>query len=656
MIKIYTVLIQTRETLDTFAEYRSIFMDEIQSGSVGICQWVESGTTIDTALPDLHSLTDNKKEWRAVIIRTEADIAKSALPLDARNPYDFEAFSEMQENANGENQNDLIRLTQLLGGIPSPEKRFDPVVEERDGESGLIRNVVFKPVRNTEEEERVFRLQKQYEFDGIAPSSIILITVRLGHHFDDNDQAPYVRDENESSRFWKRNKYPGICRFVVFDYKKQGPFRREADRFRFWISVYLLIANELEPAFLQAYRLYNLNVQFDEQEMKHTFQSTINRLSSERLSLQHANQRERRRALQAETEIPDFRMEVPVTFTLPKLSRRKVRIRDFGMMSRSSSYEISRWAQSRREAEKTLEKSVKAADRALDKAADHFRSDYVFDEGAVETLDKYQREDMIEKTGALYEQLIELQGNLPTKKDLENEEMDKLDKKIRSLLKGRVQFKSAIYAMVVGLIFIAVAQIPGFITQQHHKVLALEMIALDALVLLAVLFICGFVVLLFQKWQIDGIMLNFNIKMQNYFRRLSSNVDDYSRYLTAVFSHSRGRTYIDAADRKQRSMSSIRKLRQKHMKAIDMFLARIERWNDVFHLGADFDRPASGKSSLLDVFIAPAENNMYQLDREPGNEAEINSSGMNAVTPYAFVSRLILDREEVFEKDNYYES
>ena len=99
-------------------------------------------------------------------------------------------------------------------------------------------------------------------------------------------------------------------------------------------------------------------------------------------------------------------------------------------------------------------------------------------------------------------------------------------------------------------------------------------------------------------------------------------------------------------------MTGIRKLRQRHIEAIDTFLARLERWNDAFHLDANFDKPAATRSAQLDIFKAPAENSMYQLEAEPGNEAEINSSGMNVMTPYAFVSRLILDREEVFEKDN----
>ena len=652
MIEIYTVLIQSRAALDLFSEYRSIFMDDLKKGNVGICQWVESGTTIDTALPDLHSLTDNKKEWRAIIIRTEADIAKSGMPLDTQNPYDFESVDAFQENENGENQNDLIRLTQLLGGVPSVEKRFEPVVEERDDDSGLVPNVIFKPAKNTEEENRTIRLQKQYEFDGVAPSSIILITVRLGHQYDDRDKDRLIRDEHESSRFWQRNKYPGICRFVVFDYKKQGPFRREADRFRFWMSIYLLTINEPDPAFLQAYRLYNVDVQFDEQEMRHAFQSTINRLNSERLSLQHANERDRKRNLQSDTELPDYRLEIPVTFQPPKVSKSQIRIKQFGMMSKSSGSEISRWAKGRGDVDKTLEKSIKIADRALDKTADHFRSDYIYDENSVECLDKYQREDLVEETDALYETIIDLQGKLPTKKEFASEEMDAFDRKVRSELKGRVQIKPAIYAMIIGLVLIAGVQVPGFFTQHHHRGLATEMVIIDVIVLLAVLFACGFGVLVFQKGKIDGEIRSFNRKMLDYFRRISSNVEDYGKYLTAVFSHARGRTYIDASDRKDRNMTGIRKLRQRHIEAIDTFLARLERWNDAFHLDANFDKPAATRSAQLDIFKAPAENSMYQLEAEPGNEAEINSSGMNVMTPYAFVSRLILDREEVFEKDN----
>ena len=55
--------------MEAFSQYQPLFAEAINGGRIGVCKWIEAGTTIDTALPEIGNLTDDKKEWRAVIVR-----------------------------------------------------------------------------------------------------------------------------------------------------------------------------------------------------------------------------------------------------------------------------------------------------------------------------------------------------------------------------------------------------------------------------------------------------------------------------------------------------------------------------------------------------------------------------------------------------------
>ena len=65
----YSVVILNSPTSEAFAEYHPLFLEGLKNGNIGLCKWNEDGMTIDTALPELRELTDDKEDWRAIIVR-----------------------------------------------------------------------------------------------------------------------------------------------------------------------------------------------------------------------------------------------------------------------------------------------------------------------------------------------------------------------------------------------------------------------------------------------------------------------------------------------------------------------------------------------------------------------------------------------------------
>lgn len=109
-------------------------MDAITDESVGFCTWIQSGESIDTAIPELRELTDDKSEWSAVVVLSENDLRELGSSPNTQNPFDFSQFGHDEDELNI-STNNLIRLTHMLGGVPSPEKHFRSMTVEEEGKT-----------------------------------------------------------------------------------------------------------------------------------------------------------------------------------------------------------------------------------------------------------------------------------------------------------------------------------------------------------------------------------------------------------------------------------------------------------------------------------------------------------------------------------------
>ena len=245
----YSVLIQSKKTLDSFEQFTPIFTDAVSQSKIGICQWMEAGKTVETALPELINLVAGKEEWRAVIVRLEDDAPMAAFPAAPDNPYDFLINAQPADGVQ-ESPVPLVRLTQMLGGVPAPQVRFERQLVEQTGKP---KQVVYLPSVDPEDEERYRELSERYHLNAKPPAEILLLSVRML----EEDQKPEVRRafvqplETRSSEFWKRNAYPGRCRFACFGMRRQGVMERNEDLFRFWTCVMLLSTNDLDAGTLQ---------------------------------------------------------------------------------------------------------------------------------------------------------------------------------------------------------------------------------------------------------------------------------------------------------------------------------------------------------------------------------------------------------------------
>ena len=148
----YTVIIQNNKTYDGLGRYMHLFSDSLDNNDVGICKWNEAGENIDTALPGLKELTDDKENWRAIIVRFEDEESMSKHTCSDINPFDF--YDNYISDDVKVSDVPLVRITQMLGGYPV----FNYDLQEK--------------------KDKVSEIKGKLQFDGKAPLTITLLSLR----------------------------------------------------------------------------------------------------------------------------------------------------------------------------------------------------------------------------------------------------------------------------------------------------------------------------------------------------------------------------------------------------------------------------------------------------------------------------------------------
>lgn len=646
VVHTYSVIIQNQKTLESYSQYQPLFAEAVRSNAIGVCKWIESGTTIDTALPELASLTDDKQEWRAVIVRYEDDDRMAAFESDPRNPYDF-SVNQDADDGTLESPVPLVRLTQMLGGVPPLEVEFEVKTIKEEHKAP---RTVYIPVKDERKEEEHRRLERKYRFDGRPPSSILIVTARSGVRDEENIEGVWTHHkESESSEFWKRNHFPSICRFLVCDFTAQGPIQKEADDFGFWYSIMLLSINEWDSSTIQAYRLYSLKAVMNRPAMTEAFQSLADRLRDAKRWLERSIRRDVEGRVCEETQLPEYRLEVSVAVNRPKAEEHLPRKNSFKVLSAGALSDVSIWSRQRQAAEEELTACVRSAERTLDQTADKMRGGCVFTQDEVTPLNRYQEEDIQRELGEIYKNVVNIQGKLPREDLSENDELRQAASRVRGYLLGRVMKEPAFIAVALAAVLLILAALPAaaeYLVDGSGSPAAIVYFVAGS-VFLVLLAAVG--TLLLQKLRLNLLITEYDRLLKSAFNQLIERAGDYSDYMSAIASHARGSSYLSHSNRKKYHLSMEHSAKYTHIKAINTLLDKLGKWSRAYRLDVDFTSKRTELRVEVDTTVAPAENKLYAFDMNAPYAVSINRSGMTMESPYRFASRIEIIREELYD-------
>ena len=650
----YTVLIVSKKTMNSLQQFYPILAEAIEEEQIGVCQWVESGTTVDTAMPELYEQISRKRMWRAVVVCAERDEVENKYPADSINPFDF--LENMGRDGltivDGELidcEAPLIRLTHMLGGFPTPEPKFTSRIVEQE-------NMVPRMEYVLSNDDEMYIQKKAYEqwnenhaFQGLPPAEIVLVKIRsaaaTANVFSRVRASWKVHTEADSSEFWKRNLYPHNCRFIVYDMDKRGVLRQQQDYFKFWTAMLLISQNEIDPNVLQAHRLYNLNIILDDVALTKSFQQTINKINMAKYQLQKGIARDEEEMKNEEAEIPEFEVHIPISFQFPKASDIHFDAREYGLTGGAESGDLANWEIYRQGANKELKKLLQSTNRTLDQATSRLRGLSTYAESDVIALSKYQEEDFTLSLAEIYGDMLREQAALPGDYESIEEKLEGANEKVRKNIIQRASRKQAWMAAIISILAVAVCFAPGLIYEQTRWATGLML-----LVVAFVLGIAELAILITQKKTLIERAKNYQLVFQDTISEVSHNASLYSDFFSNVASHVHGSSYINQMRQKRIKRDTAYYFKQKHIKAIDMFLSKLSLWSTAFHLDVDL-------KSVEAIELADDEpdsinyDSLYSFDVGKDFVVPLNHIGIDIASPFGFIERLEIEREEVYDDD-----
>ena len=622
----YTVIIQNNKTYDGLGRYMHLFSDSLDNNDVGICKWNEAGENIDTALPSLKELTDDKENWRAIIVRFEDEESMLKHTCSDINPFDF--YDDYISDDIKVSDVPLVRLTQMLGGYPV----FNYDLQEK--------------------KDKVSEIKGKLQFDGKAPLTITLLSIRRKLKEQDrvNFQIaePMIKSETESSDFWYRNKYPSICRFLVYDFYNEGAHKREADNIGFWLSVLLLAHNEIEDSAMQAYRLYKISPVINRGALNTLFQQKSEDLRITRKAIKNEILRDLQNNKVPIKEKPKFDVDIPVVLNLSELENKEIAEEHYRLAPDSISSDIQLWTYESEEIENELEEAVIYCERKVDQTAIGM-NDYLLLNGIVsEVLSPYEEEDIVKETETLLHNIIVLQSELPSFDVMDNIELVESKKGIKEYLGKRVTRISAIATFAFSAILTAASCIPmiiNLITGKSGSVVAL-IITIAACIGLTAVF--ALVLLLIQKIRLNKRLRNYNEVISGAYATLTGNTDIYSDYLSTIATHKKGHSLLAASNKTRKEHLEKSAFQYRQIELINEVLEEIKTWSEAFYIDLDFDSDLSEREADFgnqDIQAIRESISFYGDELYP---VEINNSGVELQSPFPFIERLEISREELY--------
>lgn len=644
----YNVLIQSHTTQSSFDRFYPIFSEEIQAGRLSVCQWIESGTTVRSALPELYDLIGKKNKWRAIIVSTEFRDREGEHLTDSLNPYDYLENAELEEmplGADGrfvESPIPLIRLTHLLGGIPLPEVQ---VTQEDEADEALA---ALRAQESERRREAYIRWSEENVLEAVPPEEIILIQARRGRtdasDYIDLEEAWKQQDIFQPSLFWLRNTYPSICRFLTFDVDLHGVLSTQRDLFKMWSALLLMCKNRLPSDTMQAYRLYKLDLEIDTDKMEKKFQSVAGQLNQAKYQLRRDLRGQENMSRIIDPDLPAYEVGIPVSFNRTDASSFAVSFENYGLAAGEGGSDFIRWAEEVDQGNRGLKKLVHLLNRVLDQCSGRVRESTFMTEQELPVLTEYQQEDLQESMNDSYSAVLRVHEQLAFDKEGIEEELAQTDKEIKTLIIRRMSKKTALTVGMILPLALLCSLLPGILSSLNFRAAGIYLTFGVIFTALTVLLILSL-----RRRRMINTMKDYQRTLLEYVHRILAHEPAYSEFLSGIASYIRGKRILDAAARRRKQAESIRSLRLGHLKTIEAFLEKLESWSAAFHLDVDTREADVIRLEDEDQLELSELETLYEFTEEKGQSAEINHSGKQIPSPFGFIRRLLIQREEIYD-------
>ena len=650
-----TIIIYRKSSQKFIDQYRALFEPYLANGKVSFCFWNESGLDIDSALHELSGLVRGEKIWRAIValpMDDERNGGKQEEPYREQNPFDF-VCNANPEPAVEESPIPLIRVAQMLGGVPLVNRHYINQMDEADSLSARMTVRRLEDDNSLEAQQKIWEdLNDKYSVDFDRPSQLLLFTARMPKEIEipkDTDTDIMNRHESDSSMFWYRNRYPAKSRFLVQDCSRPGNAHYMEDLFSFWMTVFTLALNDMPTGTFEAYKLYHVKAKLEKEKIREVFSAYYDRLFDTQYTanLQIAELRKSAQLRREQDELPNYSTEIPVKFNLSEHKNLHVPEHRIGLVGDIPVHEEPWWHQAVEQSRRGLEKLFRSLQINLDRASIAARYASKLNRDEVQDLDEYQYQDMDLQLAEMEKELLVFStySVLPFKAYRRG--LKKQEEGTAVEMRKRMTAKLALGAFGIAILIYLFSFLPDLVYQIQYGE---DFFPIAALAGGGIIFLIltTLVVLLFYRKVIKDRIIDFNRMIRSILDNLVHAEQSYSSYLSKCSTYMRGRKLLQLLlSKKEHSAAGIISLME-HVDQLEVQKKVIEGWLADFNVTVlDTARQRDKVDFRFD--IPPARNRDYliQLDRFDLNISMTGGSPCQA--PYPFVTDFSIKREAVFE-------
>lgn len=673
----FTVIIISKRASDLLREYRFLYKPFLDEGLIAFCDWNESGTDVTSSVPDLYNIVKGQKQWRALILNTDSvyDYRGVAHP-GKQNPFDYSEADP--ETLPHESIIPIIRLTHIIGGYSTtPVKNFEKGFEFVDEETGERRRV--KEADLTEEEihalslqygdavtdiymekeepaelyERQQALSEKYAFSDIRPSEILLVATRKKTEGSEKTriiESWKNRLEMSSSSFWERNKYPNNCRFLFYDITNADNSMYTRELTEFWLSVLTLAINKIPASSLQAYRLYRIGVDVSRDRLETGLNLHLNKLDSAYGFIKEQLKMKPEYSFDEDEELV-HRQVVPVAIEKSESRELFVDIRKIGLSSDCPMDETAFWNEQIRQKKTNLGKYLKTPRRAIDKSANLLKVKSEGFLGENYELDRFQVSDLTDILEKLESQIISFDtDNVVDQKRIE-ENIVRIDKNVRKELSFRMKKKQVILSGVLALFLCLCGFMPYIIMATKRSAANLPAALLLTLMVLVVSAAGGILALLLQRHHMITVMKPINGLMRSISANVNNCAAQFEDFFSNICTYMKARSVLDGARIHSENTVSTYSLLSAHKRALRSAMEREQEWLSAYGIKR-MEEMIPNVTMFFKTEVLPMENSLYYFTmNNEDNDIPLNSAGDFVTSPYSFVEKLMVEREDIFEEE-----
>lgn len=649
-----TVLIYQKSSQTFIDRYRNLFETYEESGQIAFCFWDEHGTDVASALPELTAIVRGVREWQAVVVMPHLEDFEEEQALHRQeNPFDF-LCNAADEPVVEESEIPLIRLAQMLGGVPLVARHYVNRMNTQP-EGGKALSVV-----REESDEELERQQKiwndltdQYSFSCERPGHIYLFKARYLPEIKlptEKDTDVIGRYESDSSMFWYRNRYPARTRFLIQDCSRPGNVHYEADLFRFWITALVLSLNHFSSGTFEAYKVYQTCAKIDLDDVQILFSRYYNRMNATqfRANLQIRELQKNSRLEREQEELPHYACDVPVHFEMQENPDLSIPTRQIGLTGDCPMDEIPWWHGKVNDSMKAVRKLHGSARMVLDRASLQCRYASKLTEEEICELDEYQMADMEQELSELEQKILTFDTCTALPMRRYRRELRQAEERTAEEMKKRMTRGKAILAGIAVLVIYLIGFLPDLLMQVQTKGSVLGTLGI-------ILTGCGVLVavsigsLFYFRSRVCQKMNGYNEIIYRIIHNFQQLGTVFSCYLSDCSSYMRGKFLLQALQQKTiRSSEEIVQL-GRHVEYMNHQMDLVSGWLNDLDMKV-LEDSGEHQNDYFDFEIPPENNRGYsiQMDCETGYIP--TDGGEECMTPYPFVHAFTVKREPLFEK------